>query len=269
MNNPIQMSVVSHTGSSLLAADEGLAVEITNRDGQGSVIFTCEHASNVIPAALGDLGLSASVLASHVAWDLGALGVASALSGIFDAPLVAPRLSRLVHDCNRDPEALDAIVEHGEGQAIPGNRGLDAMARAVREVAVHAPFHAVVSGAITRRLGEGRPPALVMVHSFTPTYLGEERPMELGVLHDSDSRLADAVLAQAPGALHMARNEPYGPDDGVTYTLRRHGLPLGLLNVMLEVRNDLLTDATGQARVAAILAELLQDALAACRRKAA
>jgi predicted N-formylglutamate amidohydrolase len=265
MNNPVQMSVVSRTGSSLLAVDEGPAVEVVNPDGHGDVIFTCEHASNAIPAALGDLGLSDAALASHIAWDLGALGVATSLAETFDAPLVAPRLSRLVHDCNRDPEALDAIVQHGDGQPISGNRGLDAMARAIREMVVHAPFHAAVAVALARRLSGGRPPALVMVHSFTPTYLGEERAMELGVLHDQDSRLADALLAQAPGALHMARNQPYGPDDGVTYTLRRHALPPGLLNVMLEVRNDLLTDDSGQARVVAILAEQLREALATCR----
>lgn len=265
MNNPVHMSVVSRTGSSLLAVDERPAVEVVNPDGQGDVIFTCEHASNAIPAALGGLGLSTDALASHIAWDLGALGVAKSLAETFDAPLVASRVSRLVHDCNRDPEALDAIVEHGDGQPISGNRGLDAMARATREMVVHAPFHAAVAVALGRRLSGGRPPALVMVHSFTPTYLGEERQTELGLLHDQDSRLADALLAQAPGALQLARNQPYGPDDGVTYTLKRHALPLGLLNVMLEVRNDLLTDANGQARVVAILAEQLREALATCR----
>ena len=42
--------------------------------------------------------------------------------------------------------------------------------------------------------------AVVTVHSFTPVHFGEPRAVELGILHDEDSRLADGMLARA-GAL--------------------------------------------------------------------
>ena len=61
----------------------------------------------------------------------------------------------------------------------------------------------------------------------------------------------------------MARNAPYGPQDGVTHTLRRHGLANGLPNVMLEVRRDLLGDAEAQAQIAREILTLLRPALAA------
>ena len=58
------------------------------------------------------------------------------------------------------------------------------------------------------------------------------------------------------------RNQPYGPEDGVTHTLRFHALPLGLLNVMIEIRNDLISDRSEQVGMARRLADYLQEALA-------
>jgi len=107
---------------------------------------------------------------------------------------------------------------------------------------------------------------LITVHSFTPVFKGVKRDVELGVLHDSDARLADAMLGLAGShtAYATGRNEPYGPEDGVTHTLRRHAVPQGLLNVMLEIRNDLLSDAESCAAMADGLAVWLMDAIEAC-----
>jgi predicted N-formylglutamate amidohydrolase len=59
---------------------------ILRRHGSGRFVFFCDHATNYIPAELYDLGLPASELVRHIAWDIGAAGVAEALSEIFDAP---------------------------------------------------------------------------------------------------------------------------------------------------------------------------------------
>jgi predicted N-formylglutamate amidohydrolase len=101
------------------------------------------------------------------------------------------------------------------------------------------------------------------MHSFTPVYHGRERAVELGILHDDDSRLADRMLevaAEAP-LYRTERNQPYGPEDGVTHTLILHGLSNGLRNVMIEVRNDLIADDTGQGVMADYLKGLLQQSL--------
>ena len=55
----------------------------------------------------------------------------------------------------------------------------------------------------------------------------------------------------------VRRNEPYGPADGVTHTLRTHALPRGLANVMIEVRHDLIADAGSQEAMAQRLARWL------------
>ena len=83
-------------------------------------------------------------------------------------------------------------------------------------------------------------------------------------MHDEDARFADAILAIAGnnGELVIGRNDPYGPEDGVTHTLRVHALPLGLLNVMIEIKDDLIGDAPARTRMAQRLAGYLNDALA-------
>ena len=103
------------------------------------------------------------------------------------------------------------------------------------------------------------------MHSFTPVYFGKPRAVEIGILHDADTRLADAMLAAAgeKSLYDTRRNEPYGPEDGVTHTLKEHGLANGLPNVMIEVRNDLIKDEAGQGVVADYLTGLLLKSLPA------
>lgn len=243
----------------ILSPDDGPAVEILNGDGGGPFVFACEHASNRIPRSLGSLGLTPAGLSSHIAWDPGALEVARHLSGIVDGPLVAPRISRLVFDCNRPPSAPDGIVEVSEDQPIPGNRGLAEAEVQARVAEVYEPFHDALREVLRARLDRRRPPMLVTIHSFTPVFLGRSREVELGVLYDLDTRLADALMkhAAAVTGLEVRRNDPYGPADGVTHTLKQHGIRNGLLNAMLEIRNDLIADEAASRRMADMLAELL------------
>ena len=108
---------------------------------------------------------------------------------------------------------------------------------------------------------------IVTIHSFTPVYNVKERHVEIGVLHDADTRLGDAMLAEAARFtdFQVERNAPYGPEDGVTHTLLEHAIRWGHPNVMLEIRNDLIADAQGQARIAAILKPWLTAALSALK----
>lgn len=224
-------------------------------------LFVCEHASAHIPDRYGGLGLDDGTRRSHVAWDPGAETVTRALARAFDAPAVLGRVSRLVYDCNRPPESPGAMPPRSEIFDIPGNAGLSEAEKAERIDTIYRPFEAALAGAIDARRSA---PALVTIHSFTPVYFGQRRDVELGILHDEDARFADAVLAVAARhtTLDVRRNEPYGPADGVTHTLRRHGLSRNLLNVMIEVRNDLLASESECAAIAAMLAGLLRDALA-------
>lgn len=250
------MAVAAETD--LLSAADGPAVEVRNPAGQGAAVVVCEHAARRLPAVLGDLGLPSDLLNAHIAWDPGALDVAERLAAALDAPLVAARFSRLAYDCNRPPEAPDAVAKQSECHVIPGNAGLAPATREARVRAIHAPFRTALADLLDTRAAAGRGTALITVHSFTPVWMGARRATEIGVLHDRDARLADDLLARLGAEPYrVARNAPYGPADGVTYTLRAHALPRSLPNVMLEIRSDLIAEAPAQATMASMLARHL------------
>lgn len=227
--------------------------------GPAQALVLCEHASAEIPEEFKSLGLPPEARLSHVAWDPGALTLARDLAGALHAPLVFGGVSRLLYDCNRPPEAAGAMPEKSEIHDIPGNRALSAAAREDRVARIYRPFCA----AVDRAIEAARPAALITVHSFTPIYYGKPRAVEIGVLHDTDSRLADALLNELSGSSYQVeRNLPYGPADGVTHSLKQHAITRGLANVMLEVRNDLLADPDKAADIAALLSRALIAALA-------
>ncbi len=236
------------------------SVEILNQAGKGRVVLLCEHASNHIPQEYDGLGLSEADQISHAAWDPGALALTQVLSQALDAPVVASTLSRLVYDCNRPPEAASAMPEKSELIEVPGNVGLDQPQRDARIQSVYIPFCQAVAQMLDAR---GPDTVVVTVHSFTPVYFGQPRAVELGLLHDEDSRLVDAMLDhvdQIP-LRRTKRNEPYGPADGVTHSLRLHALSRGLANVMIEVRNDLLGNEVQVANMSRDILALLEPAL--------
>ena len=235
-------------------------VVVLNPEGRSSVVVVCEHASCYIPPAFNDLGLTGEALQSHAAWDPGAMSVAKGLSLHLNATLIASDVSRLVYDCNRPPDAQDAMPSKSEVFDVPGNANLTSAQRQDRTTQFYDPFRARLAEAIATKTA----PIVVTIHSFTPVYDGQRRTVEVGVLHDTDDRLANAMLEIAPSylAFNVQRNAPYGPEHGVTHTLKEHAVAAGHLNVMLEVRNDLLQSQAQQDTMAETIAHWLTAAIA-------
>lgn len=242
----------------ILSRDDGPAAEVVNPAGSGAVCLVCEHASARMPASLGALGLADEDRLSHAVWDPGAEPLARLLSERLDAPLVLGGISRLVYDCNRPPQRADAIPDRVERIDIPGNRNLGAAERAARAAEIYYPFHALLSETLD---AFAQPPALVTVHSFTPIWNGIARATEIGLLHDEDPVMARAMLAAAAPGFRTELNQPYSAADGVTHMLAKHAIPRKLDNVMIEVRNDLLTDEAAVGRVADALCPMIRAAL--------
>ena len=69
------------TRTGVLNADEPDPVAIERPQGASRILLVCEHASNRMPRSLGTLGMVADALESHVAWDIGALGVSLLVQG--------------------------------------------------------------------------------------------------------------------------------------------------------------------------------------------
>lgn len=243
--------------------NDGDTVEVLNPDGGGTFLLVCEHASSAIPAEFDGLGLSEDVQTSHAGWDIGALEVARHMSSILNAPLVSQLVSRLVYDCNRPPSVLSATPSRSEIYDIPGNKDLSEEDRLDRAERFYRPFNDTVSDQMDALVARGGgTPVLITVHSFTPTYYGKQRDVEVGILHDGDRRLAGIMLGalRAHTQLKVEENQPYGPEDGVTHTLSTHGVSRNVLNVMIEIRNDLIANAEGQQKIAQVLADAVLDA---------
>ncbi len=248
------------------ASVPGPAVAIERAEAPSPVVLVCDHASNHLPVRYGSLGLKADDLLKHFAWDPGALGISRRLSALLDAPLVYGCISRLVLDVNRDPSDVDSIVEIADGALAPGNIGLSTGERQRRIAEVYAPYHAAVEDLLAKRARQGRRSALVAIHTFTPSLGGVVRPWHCGVIFASDSRLGEALVSalRAEAGLVVGVNEPYAPSDRVFHTMSRHGEANGIPAVMIEVRNDLVSDGDGQTAWAMRLAPLLQSGAQMC-----
>jgi predicted N-formylglutamate amidohydrolase len=235
-------------------------VELVNQEAGGPALILCEHASAEIPARFNDLGLAPEDRYSHAVWDPGARSVALKLAEALESPMIACKVSRLVYDCNRPPGAPGAIAAQSELISVPGNANLSQAQLDERQMQVYQPFCSAVTALIEQRARRGLTTALITVHSFTPTYYGQARPVEIGILHDSDQRMADVMLTEAGRLPHrrVERNQPYGPADGVTHSLKIHGIAHGLANVMIEIRNDLITNQQEEEALANEVLTLMQ-----------
>lgn len=247
-------------GATLLGPSDPEPVEIVNPNGASTILLVCEHAGRLIPAAMRGLGISAAEMDRHIAYDLGAEGVARKLSALLDAPLVLQRYSRLVVDCNRPFDAPDCMPEASDGTHVPGNCRLPATERTARFEAIHRPFHDAVARLLDLRARNARPTILVTVHSFTPRFRDRDRPWHLGVCSNRDQsfarRFMDCFVAENPD-IATAHNEPYPVDDASDYTIPVHGEQRGISHVLLEMRNNEITHEREQERWARRLAATL------------
>jgi predicted N-formylglutamate amidohydrolase len=246
----------------LIAEDEPPAFFSERREGRSSLVIVVDHASLRIPRMLGDLGLPPSQLQRHIAWDIGALAVARQAAEALDAVIVAQNYSRLVIDCNRDPEVVSSIPTVSEASEIPGNIGLNEKQKLARRQEIFEPYHDHISALLDERAAAERPTILVAQHSMTNVFNGVRREMQAAVLYNRDRRFAGLVLDMLRGeaGLVIGDNQPYFVSDETDYTIPHHGEARGLPHVEIEIRQDLLLDESGQRAWAIRIARVLQDA---------
>ncbi len=246
----------------LLAADEPSPVIEERSAGLSCFVLVVDHAGARLPRRLGTLGLPPSELARHIAWDIGALEVARGIAAALDATLLAQNYSRLVIDCNRDPDVESSIPVRSELTEIPGNVGLTGDEIAARRREIFEPYHARLSALLDARRDAGRRTILVAQHSMTDVYLGVHRSMHAAVLYNRDRRFAGRVLEalRRDPTLTIADNEPYFVSDATDYTIPRHAEGRGLPHVEIEIRQDLLAEEAGRQAWVKRLIEALQEA---------
>jgi predicted N-formylglutamate amidohydrolase len=245
--------------NSILNAGEAHPADVKNEGGASPFLLICEHASNTVPETLGTLGLQPGDLERHIAYDIGAAGVTRALSQLLDCTAVLQNYSRLVYDCNRPPEAPGAMPAKSEIFDVPGNVGLSGEQKAARIRDIYRPFMRKLDDVIDARTCRGQQTIAVSIHSFTKTYFGKERAVEVGLLVDRDPWLGERLAHSFPEFVTRL-NEPYGPADGVMHLMNQIAAPRGLNHLMLEIRNDLIAHKGQQQEWAKRLSVPLKNA---------
>lgn len=224
----------------------------------GGVLLIGDHASNHVPADI-DLGIDPALLKNHIAIDIGVAEVAALLveDGAVDAAILGG-VSRLVVDCNRDEEAPGVLSIASDGHAVPGN-ALDDAAREARLARFFRPYHDHIAAVIAAQ----RPAMILSLHSFTPSLAShpdQARPWHVGVLYNADDRLAGpAIAALEAEGLIVGDQQPYS-GKLLNATMNRHAEANAIPYVGIEMRQDLVGHAAGQARFAELLACMLRKA---------
>ena len=108
-------------------------------------MLTCDHYGRLIPQALGDLGVAASELERHIAWDIGIAGVAERLASQLDAQGLGIRLPP---GRELDPHAIARALEALKGRDYPWGR--------IRELLARAGGAPAGVGIVMEALGTGR-----------------------------------------------------------------------------------------------------------------
>jgi predicted N-formylglutamate amidohydrolase len=256
------MPAESDNAGQLLGGDDPPPATVLRPEGRSDFLLTADHAGRAIPRRLGTLGLADSELMRHIAWDIGIAGVTERLAEALDAAAILQNYSRLVIDCNRQPGLDSSIPTISELTAIPGNEDLSAAERDKRRREIFVPYHQRIEELLEMRRTTGRLAVLVAMHSFTPVFKSVARRVEVGILYNRDTRLAQIMLdlLRREGDLDVGDNQPYAVGDLSDYTVPVHGERRGLPHVEIEIRQDLIADAAGQAAWAARLARLLREA---------
>ena len=219
------------------------------------LLLLADHASSRVRGDIA-LGLPPAMMAEHVAIDIGVDPLARALCARLGCPGVLAAVSRLVIDLNREEDAPGLIPAASDGHAVPGNRGLDAAARAARIARFWRPYHDHVSS----RIAATQPKLLISLHSFTPrlaTAPVEPRPWQIGVLYNIDERAARiAIPLLVAAGVVTGDNLPYS-GRVLNASMNRHGEANGIAYLGLEVRQELIADAAGVARWCDVLAPVV------------
>ncbi len=204
-----------------------------------SLLITCEHGGNQVPAEYRELFAGhRPLLETHRGYDIGILSLARLLAEGLGAPLEAAEVTRLLVDLNRSrhsPALFSFLTKPLPAEA--------------RERLLERHYHPYRQRVEQRAADLARAGGClhVSVHSFTPELNGKLRNADLGLLYDPrrplerDFCLAwQARLAERVPDCRVRRNYPYrGASDAVVTYLRRRLPAERYLGIELEVNQRL------------------------------
>ncbi len=247
----------------LIGREDPPPFAVLHEHGGAPVLVICDHASRAFPRAMNRLGLPELPSWQHIAWDIGAGELARGIANALDAPAVLAGYSRLIVDCNRQPDDPEAFRKESDGWVIPGNQAITEFERRVRLACFFDPYHeaiaAMLAGFRTREIV----PLVVSVHTFTPEIAGFQRPWHVGVLWDKDEWSARRLIEglTAVEGIVVGDNEPYSGKHPSDYSIDHHAESAGLPHLCIEIRQDQLESPAGTERWVRLLSRLIGDML--------
>lgn len=201
-----------------------------------SLVVTCEHGGNRVPAVMRKHFRGAEdVLSSHRGWDPGALPLAKQFAAKFQAPLFSANVSRLVVELNRSLTHPRLFSEFA--------KNLNAAERTSLLRKYWNPHRDRVTKHIESLIQVRRQVVHLSVHTFTEVLGDEVRTTDIGLLYDPQRELEknfcslwQSKLRKLNSAWNIRRNDPYkGSSDGFSTSLRRLFAPEQYLGIELEV----------------------------------
>lgn len=222
-----------------------------------SVVVTCEHATNRVPAEYREHFRGASrALQSHRGVDFGAFEIARAIAVALKRQVIAAEATRLLVDLNRSVGHRALFSRY--------TRDLPAALREEILCRFYQPYRDEVLAAI--RGCEKKPVLHLSIHSFAPRLGGEIRKADIGLLYDPGRPLElelckcwqSALRERLPG-FAVRRNSPYrGRADGLATALRKELPARSYLGIEIELNQKHVREPGGHR---AHLAQALQSTL--------
>jgi predicted N-formylglutamate amidohydrolase len=188
------------------------------------------------------------------------MDVAQRMAGQLAAPLLHTAITRLLVEPNR---SLDHPALFSEF-----SRSLSSDERQVIVDRYYHPHRAAIESLLSVHMDAGKRALHVGVHSFTDTWEGAKRDVDIGLLFDPARGQEAAMCAHwrrslesSHSKLRIRFNEPYlGSDDGLTTTLRQRLAKDLYAGIEIEVRQGLLASSGSRRTIADMLGRTLPSA---------
>ena len=237
-------------------------IVIGTQNSHAPIIFTCEHATNYMPAEYDVSPADQAFLHMHWGYDIGVFDVVHDLVETLQCQGVLANFSRLLCDPNRELTSPTLFVSEVEGHSLSFNQRLDETVKKHRVKTLYDPYHQAINETLERRMQSGAKPLLVAVHSFTPDYPDSDRSMDIGVLYDLHDapaqKLCDALTAEQ---FIVGDNAPYSGKAGMMYSAHVHSQQWGLESLELEIRQDHIDTPEKAKALSVRLARALESLL--------
>ena len=237
----------------LLLQGDKPAVEIINPDSQSPLLLVCEHAGNLVPKQLNNLGISHDDLQKHIGWDIGAETLARTLAEKFGATLIIQNYSRLVIDCNRPTDSPTSMPAVSDDIPIPANQNLSDGDRQARIDEIFSPYDNALQNIMDKKIIKFAVP----IHSYTRMMAdGKRRPWDVGFLVRNDLPFGEFLkqhYLDSGSTLTPEVNQPYEIEDDGDWFVPAYAEKYNLRHALVEVCNDQLLDKQGIDKHADIL----------------